>query len=151
MDKIKKWLPLGAAVAGVLALILFLACNSVVTKETGDALGSGWETTFGKKKGELTILEFSFMNFLTVLLVIAATACSVLSYLKPENKLFAMIAAACFAVSAIFFFSTKGFVLTANDWKSAADSFKLGFGSVIGAILSVVGAGAVITPVVLKA
>ncbi len=147
MDKIKKWLPLGAAVAGVLALILFLACNAIVVETPfGDEGANGIEAM---KDG-----EFVFMILLTILLVVAAVVCSVLAFLQPENKLFAIIAAACFALAAIFFFSTKGFFLTANDWNkidAVKDAYKLGFGSVIGAILSVVGAGAVITPVVLKA
>ncbi len=146
MDKIKKWLPLGAAVAGALALILFLACPAIVMETgIGKAEANGIEAM---KDG-----EFVFMILLTILLVVAAIACSVLSFLKPENKLFAYVAAACFAVAAVFFFSTKGFFLTANDWNkidALKEAYKLGFGSIIGAILSIVGAGAAICPVVLK-
>lgn len=148
MDKIKKWLPLGAAVAGALALILFLACAAVSAKEANVDY-SGWEAAFGKKM-QFGKIKGSFWVVLTAILLIAATACSVLSYLKPENKLFAYVAAACFVVAVIFCFSTKGFFLTANDAKDAAKYYKLGFGSIIGAILSIVGAGAVALPVVLK-
>ncbi len=145
MDKIKKWLPLGAAVAGVLAVILFIACPAlVIDAGYGKADANGIEVM---KDG-----EFVFMILLTLLVAAAAIACSVLSYLTG-NKLFALIAAACFAVAAIFFFSTEGFFLTANDWNkidAAKEAYKLGFGSVIAAILSIVGAGAVALPVVLK-
>ena len=146
MDKIKKWLHLGAAIAGALALILGLFCPAVAIDFMGvKDSENGLNCMLGKDGG-----EFVFMMLLTVLLVVAAIACSVLAYLKPENKLFALIAAACFAVAAIFYFSTKGFYLTAHDAKEVADMFKLGIGSILAAILSILGAGAVAVPVILN-
>ena len=150
MDKIKKYLPLGAAIAGALALILFIACPGIAYDAMGskDSL-SGWETAFGKDCG-YSKLKGSFWVVLTMLFLIGATVCSVLAYLKAENKIFTYVAAACFALAIIFLFSTKGFWLTANDAKEAADYYKLGAGSIIGAILSILGLGAVAVPVVLK-
>ena len=151
MDKIKKWLPLGAAIAGGLALILFIVCPALVFDFMGvkeaDANVSGIMAIFGDKEKEY---KASFWCILAVILLVVAVVCSILSYVKPENKLFARIAAACFAVAAIFLFSTKGFSLTANDAKEAADMYKLGAGPIIAGILSILGAGAVVCPVVLN-
>lgn len=146
MDKIKKWLPLGAAIAGGLALILGLFCPAVAIDFMGvKETENGMNCMLGKDGG-----EFVFMMLLTVLLVVVAIVCSILAYVKADNKLFALIAAACFAVAAIFYFSTKGFYLTANDAKEVADMFKLGIGSILAGILSILGAGAVVCPVVLN-
>ncbi len=144
MDKVKKYLPLSAAIAGALALLLFVVCDAVVAD-------LGWLGEMGVSGMDaMTDGKFVFMMFLTILLVLGAIACSILAFLKPENDLFAYIAAGCFIVAAIFCFSTKGFYLTANDMKEVADGFKLGFGPVIAGIFSILSAGAVATPVVLK-
>ena len=151
MDKIKKWLPLGAAVAGVLALILYIACPAVVAEAFGVKESySGAKAMFGFESwGEK--VKGIFWCVVALILLVAAVVVSVLSYMKPENKLFALIAAACFAVAAIFLFSTKGFFCTGHEiQKEVAEFYKLGAGSIIAAILSIVGAGAAICPVVLK-
>ncbi|MBQ9714067.1 MAG: hypothetical protein IJV83_05595 [Clostridia bacterium] len=154
MDKVKKYLPLGAAIAGVLALILFFACDVVYMEVMGEKVGdavNGWEATFGKKEEGVELVKFAFMNFLTVILLIGAIACAVLSYLKPENKMFAYIAAGLFALAAIFFFCAKGFYCSANDVESEMKEYlKLGVGAIIAAILSLLSAAAVAVPAVLK-
>ena len=151
MDKIKKYLPLAAAVAGALALILFIACPAIVYKTPyGTQEWNGMDVTVGDDKS----YKFSFMIFVAVVLAIAGVACAVLSYLKPENKMFALIAAACFAVAAILFFCTVAFAQLDGVSKEYAKEIKkeldLGVGAIFAAILSIVGAGASAAPVVLN-
>ncbi len=151
MDKIKKWLPLGAAIAGVLAVIFYIACPAVVVevfgmKESYSGVKAmfGFETYGEKVKG-------IFWCVLTLILLVVAVVFSILAYVKPENKMFALIAAACFAVAVIFLFSTKGFFCTGHEMeKEIAEFYKLGAGPIIAAILSIFGAGAVAVPVVLN-
>lgn len=151
MDKVKKYLPWAAVVLAALAVVFFFACDVMKVDFMGvsEGVGNGFETTFGKKEAGETVFKFNFMGLVTVLLAVAALVLSVLYALKG-NDLMGLVAAACFVVAAIFFFSTKGFVLTANDGKEYADMYKLAIGSILAGILSIVGAVAVAVPVVLK-
>ncbi len=153
MDKVKKYLPIAAMISAILAVILFLVCDVVVPTEAGEAIGNGWETTFGKKEEvmgiKVTMLKFNFMGLLTIILAIVAMVALAIS-VKKANKIAAIVSIACFVVAAIFFFCTKSFVLSANDWKDAADYAKLGVGAILAAILSLVSAAAVAGATFLK-
>lgn len=158
MNKIKKFAPLAAAVAAVIALIMIFLPAIVVEEETY----SGLNVIFGyseKRESALITLEteifaFSFMNLLTYLLVIAGGVCGVLAFIKSDKRIFAWIAAACLLVAGIFFFCSVGFTVLSKglvDLGVTKENFKLGAGAIVGGIVSILGALCAITPTVLKA
>lgn len=158
MNKIKKFAPLAAAVAAVIALIMIFLPAIVVEEETY----SGLKVIFGyseKRESALITLEteifaFSFMNLLTYLLVIAGGVCGVLAFIKSDKRIFAWIAAACLLVAGIFFFCSVGFTVLSKglvDLGITKENFKLGAGAIIGGIVSILGALCAIAPTALKA
>lgn len=159
MNKIKKFAPLAAAVAAVIALIMIFLPAIVVEEETY----SGLKVIFGyseKAPGmggitlEIEVFAFSFMNLLTYLLVIAGGVCGVLAFMKSDKPIFTWIAAACLALAGIFFFCSVGFTVLSKDLVdlgATKENFKLGAGAVIGGIVSILGALCAIAPTALKA
>ncbi len=142
MKALKKYAPLAAIVAAAIAVIcIFLPAISYEVlgeKETW----SGLKIAFGDKTW-----KFSILNLLPYLLVIAA---GVLTYLgKKGNKdLFELIAIVCFVVAAILFFLSLAVAvpdakMTKEEIKAVKKLFDLGIGSIIAAIVSLLGAGAV--------
>lgn len=158
MNKIKKFAPLAAAVAAVIALIMIFLPAIVVEEETY----SGLKVIFGYTEKEsamgitlkVEVFAFSFMNLLTYLLVIAGGVCGVLAFMKSDKPIFTWIAAACLALAGIFFFCSVGFTVLSKDLVdlgATKENFKLGAGAIIGGIVSVLGALCAIAPTVLKA
>lgn len=158
MNKIKKFAPLAAAVAAVIALIMIFLPAIVVEEETY----SGLKVIFGyteKESGmgitlKVEVFAFSFMNLLTYLLVIAGGVCGVLAFMKSDKPIFTWIAAACLALAGIFFFCSVGFTVLSKDLVdlgATKENFKLGAGAVIGGIVSILGALCAIAPTALKA
>lgn len=158
MNKIKKFAPLAAAVAAVIALIMIFLPAIAVEEETY----SGLKVIFGyteKESGmgitlKVEVFAFSFMNLLTYLLVIAGGVCGVLAFMKSDKPIFTWIAAACLALAGIFFFCSVGFTVLSKDLVdlgATKENFKLGAGAVIGGIVSILGALCAIAPTALKA
>lgn len=158
MNKIKKFAPLAAAVAAVIALIMIFLPAIVVEEETYNGL----KVIFGYTEEEsgmgitlkVEVFAFSFMNLLTYLLVIAGGVCGVLAFMKSDKPIFTWIAAACLALAGIFFFCSVGFTVLSKDLVdlgATKENFKLGAGAIIGGIVSILGALCAIAPTVLKA
>lgn len=143
MKKVIKFLPLVAAVLGLIAAIsLFLPAIVV-----GDNEFLGFTTAFGYEKKGVEYLSFSFMNLLTYLLVIGGTVCAVLAYFKKENKLFAWISAVCFLVAGVLFFFMIPFASPTAMWKLLGGFKKLaelGYGAILAGVCSILGAAAVV-------
>ena len=158
MNKIKKFAPLAAAVAAVIALIMIFLPAIAVEEETYNGLkvifgyteeGSGMGITL-----KVEVFAFSFMNLLTYLLVIAGGVCGVLAFMKSDKPIFTWIAAACLALAGIFFFCSVGFTVLSKDLVdlgATKENFKLGAGAIIGGIVSILGALCAIAPTALKA
>lgn len=149
MDKIKKYLPLVAAGLAALAIILGLACDSVVYgKDTMFEFGmSGWETVFPAEVMAMIMV----MPFLTFALVIVGGIQSLKAYFDPENEKASYIATACFLVAGIFFFFFKLFYCNAADMtKEDMKEIDLGVGAIIGAICSLLAAAASSVPCIAK-
>lgn len=162
MNKIKKFAPLAAAVAAVIALIMIFLPAVVLEFMDQKHTYSGLNVIFGYTEKEsamgitlkVEFFAFSFMNLLTYLLVIAGGVCGVLAFMKSDKPIFAWIAAACLALAGIFFFCSVGFTVLSKDIVDLGvtkENFKLGAGAVIGGIVSVLGALCAIAPTVLKA
>ena len=157
--KISSLLTALAAILGVVAIIMLFV--PAIGWKNLDGTFKGMDVVFGcKGKGtEISTLNFSFMNLLTYILVLAGTVLSLLNVLvKKPSKLFSLIAAVAFLVAGIFFFCTLSFtsfndVLTTlpgmfgKDIKSA---FELAAGSIVGGVLSILSAICAASPFFLK-
>ena len=162
MKLFKKFAPVIAAALGVIAIIMIFLPAIVAGKNdySGLKIVFGYKETVKSLTGEskVELLKFSFMNLLPYLLVLAGAALCVLSFLGKGNKYFAYVAIACFALAAIFFFCVIPFTLLADYLQDAADKlgvnakeeWKLGAGSVIAAICSILAAACTAAPIFLK-
>ncbi|MBQ8429314.1 MAG: hypothetical protein IJX30_04395 [Clostridia bacterium] len=137
MDKIKKYLPLGAAAFGVIALIMVFLPSVKLEFWGVEETWNGFQTAFGHKEDGQTVFKFSFMNCVTWALLIGGIACAVLSYMNANNKLFGYIAIVALFVAGIFFFCTVGFL---NVEQEAKDMLDLGAGAIIAGICSILAA-----------
>ncbi|MBQ8659168.1 MAG: hypothetical protein IJ506_08560 [Clostridia bacterium] len=146
MKKVIKFLPLVAAVIGLLAVMsLFLPAFVYAGNEF---LGS--TTVFGYTKetavGDFDLLSFSFMNLLTYLLVLVGIVCAVLAFLKKDQKLFAWGGAACLLLAGVFFFCVIPFTSVADQWqlvflaKADKSLWELGYGAILAGISSILSA-----------
>ncbi len=156
-NNLAKYLPFAAILLSILAFVM-LFLPAIVTKEakldteyTGFQLAFGYKKTIGSK--EFAKLNFSFMNFLTVLLPLAALVLTALnSFGKKQNKLLTLLAAICLAVAGVFFFMSLNFA-SFNKPETIADvieagltlyipkeAFKLGIGAILGGVFSLLGA-----------
>ena len=159
MKKLLKLAPLLAAALGLVALLM-LFLPAVTTAETSY---NGLKVVFGYTEETKTIvstiktviLEFSFMNLLTYLLVIGGIVLSILNK-NGKNKLFFLIATACFIVAAILFLCTVSLTVINPDLVKLAvgydikETWKLGAGAIIAAITSILAGLISILPVVMK-
>lgn len=163
MKAFKKFAPVIAALLGVVAIVM-LFLPAVVLSE--DVSYNGWQVMFGYTETnkvfgsemKTEVLAFSFMNLLSLILVAVGVVLSVLTFLGKGNKFFALIAAACFIVAAVFFFLTltfatagKGLTLDGTlAQEKIKEGWKLGAGPIIAAICSILAAGTAVAPALLK-
>ena len=161
MKKLLKLAPLLAAALGVIALLM-LFLPAVIADETSY---NGLKVVFGYTEEtkaivstiKTVILKFSFMNLLTYLLVICGIVLSILNK-DGKNKLFFLIATACFIIAAILFLCTVSLTVINPDWvkligyigHDIKETWKLGAGAIIAAITSILAGAISILPVVMK-
>ena len=154
-------MPVIAAVLGVIALITMFMPAIAMKEGSADPI-NGLKAAFGYSEkfgnASVKVLNFSFMNTLAYLLVLVGAGLSALTYFKGENKLFTLIAAGCFVVATILFFCFVPFAgwleETKDLWqamkKAPADFYKLAIGPILGAICSLLAAGASAVSIVKK-
>ena len=162
MKAFKKFAPVIAALLGVVAIVMLFLPAVVAGENSFNGLKAvfGWTKTTKSIVGtiETEMLKFSFMNLLSYILVAVGVVLSVLTFLGKGNKFFALIAAACFIVAAVFFFCTIPFTVVADGWNKLAsaiggnikEGWKLGAGPIIAAICSILAAGTAVAPALLK-
>jgi hypothetical protein len=136
-----NWIAAGLGLVAIIALCLNCVTYSleVMGVEVSESW-SGWTVIFGSKEDGF---KFSFMNLVTLLLILAGAACAVLANLKP-NKLFNYVAAACLVLAGVLFFLMVAFTqlegVSGNEASQIKDKFfGLGFGAILGAIVSIAG------------
>jgi len=136
-----------SAVLGIVAVVMlflpFLSAEALGKTETVNGLS----VIFGNEdKG----LAFSFMNFLTLLLVLGGIALAVLSALKG-NKLASYGATLCLLLAGIFFFCGLNFFTLVIEegtpdkfvdgaYELARELYDLGVGAIIAGICSILAA-----------
>ena len=136
-------LSLIAAVLGLLAIFtMFLSALEWQGAIAVVDRINGFEAVFGSNR-----LGFSFMNFLAYLLVLAGAVFSAVSFLKKGSKMFTLTATGCFLFAVILFFC---FVPFTNWVRGDGKSWGLGVGPILGAICSLLAAGATAVSIVKK-
>lgn len=139
MKELKKWAPLAAIIASALALVLYVFAPVIKHEIAGTA--TVWDSIKDDKIP---------MILVTVVLAIASVALAVVCYLKGANEMLRYVAVAVMVVTAVFCFSSKGFIVTDMGMKDYASMFDLGIGAILGGILFIVSAVATILPKFLK-
>ncbi len=133
--KFAPWVMVGFA---VLALLMLFAPQLVTD---GDGEMSGVDVIFGYEIYGEELLQFSFMNLVTYLLLVAMAIFAVASYIKEDKKLL-IIAIALSFLTMIFFFMTKTFVVPVEGVKELIREYcSLGVGAIFGAIFSMLAGG----------
>ncbi len=94
-----KWI---AAGCGVLAIIMFFL--PFVGNEGGNI--NGWQAIFG---AEEEAFDFSFMNLVTLILVVLGAACCAMGAKKSDDKILPLVGAGVLALAGIFFFCAVSF------------------------------------------
>ncbi len=148
MKALKKYAPFVAIGAAVLALILYVFLP--VLKIPGDEI-SVWDsmTKEGYKKTPMIVV--------TVILAIVSVAAAVVAFFKDKIKFLAdkadivnYVVAGVLALTVIFMFSSKGFIVTDYGWKEIASLVDLGIGAILGGILNIVAVAAIVAPKFIK-
>ena len=141
---------LSVLLAIVSVVMIFLPA---IAMKDADETFNGLKIVFGYEKetliSDVTYFEFSFMNLLTYLLVILGGVLSAMNAVKKPSKLLTLLSAAAFLLAGIFFFSAVGLTAYDDDISKVVSAFggdikngfKLGIGSVIGGISSLLAAG----------
>lgn len=149
MAKKKKqqnnYLPLLSALLGIVAVVMifFTAVNYTAVKGISKLEDvtqyTGLQTAFGYSEGsgiKVEVLKFSIMNLLPWLLALGGAVVSVFCYLSKGSKLFALISAGCFIVSAVFFFIYPSFIVLPELSIFVKDNFSLAWGTIVAGIVS---------------
>ncbi len=145
-----KILAFAAALLGLAAVIMLfvpqLSYKSVTGIDKADPL-NGMQITFGYKKEELAILNFSIGNLLTYVFALVGIVFAVLAALGKLGKLAPIIAAAAFITSGVLFFCAHALMvvnvgkLTGDAAAAFSDNFKklytLGAGAITGGVLAI--------------
>lgn len=170
-----SFVPLLAAVLGVAAICFLFAPGMVKAEENVPLLIagypaalSGFQMMFGASTkaqvlGSTVVtdyFEFSFLNLLTLIFLVAGIVLLVLSFLKG-SKLFAFIGTICFVLAAVWLFCGVNFVQVAEARLAniGADNveeyiaqargvYSLGWGSIVAAIVTILAALSSIFPAV---
>lgn len=142
--QIKSVVSLVSAILGIVAVImLFLPAVAIKNTET---TYSGLRITFGYSENNVTVFNFSIMNLITYLLVVAGVLFTLLGMLGKGSKFATFIAAAAFIVAGVFFFLSVAFCSPNGTASSIIgffgvnikDSLTLAYGSIIGGVVSLI-------------
>ena len=145
-----------SAVLGLIALIMLFVPQLNYKSATGLVNGeplSGLQITFGYSEKDIQILNFSFGNFLTYLLVIVGIVFALLAVFGKLGKIAPIVSAVAFVVAGILFFCAHAMMavnvgeLSGDAADKAAqvikDRYTLGAGAIVGGVFSLIaGVGA---------
>lgn len=137
-----------AILLGIAAIVMMfvpqLNYNSATGLVKGDPL-NGLQITFGYSNEvlgkQVPVLDFSFMNLLTYILVLVGIVFALLAIMGKLGKIAPIVAAAAFIVAGVFFFCAEQFMmvhvgdLTGDAASTIVDAFKelytLGAGAIV--------------------
>ncbi len=151
----------GAVIFAIVAFcMMFANAVELVSGENVLASYKGTQVAFGYSEtypiiGEVKFLNFSFMNLLPYILVLAGAVVAILAALGKKSFLLNIIAVACFVLAAVFFFTAASYVSVAgsegsSSWSALVknivdalkdgDNLKIAIGSILGGVFSIVAA-----------
>ncbi len=138
---------MAAALLAVVAICMMFVPAATVNDT--NMTYTGLQLTFGYSEdtllGTVTVLNFSFLNFLPYLLALAGIVFSVLTALGKLGKIAPIIATVCYlAAGVLFFLVITMCVPNSGDSKDLADLFRktlsLGAGAIVAGVLSILAA-----------
>jgi hypothetical protein len=140
LEKLKKNWSLVAILLGVFAVLtIFFPAGIADSDSDIDTTIAGLRAVFGAEAYDEKVLDFSFLALLAYAAPLAGIALLVLADMKG-NKMFGLVAAACFAVGAVLMFLMPELVKYTEEMYEDYFDIELGAGCVIGAIVSLVAA-----------
>lgn len=138
---------MAAALLAVVAICMMFVPAAVVTDTK--ITYTGLQLTFGYSEdtilGTVSILDFSFLNFLPYILALAGIVFNVLTALGKLGKIAPIVATVCYlAAGILFFLATTMCAPHTGDSKDLADAFRetlsLGAGAIVAGVLSILAA-----------
>lgn len=116
-NKIDAMLTFIAVLLGVVSLVMLFVPNILI--KDSETSYTGFQIVFGyvhsykilQQTVNTQVLTFSFMNFLTYVLVAVGIVFTVLSYISKGNKLAKLIATLSYLVAGVLFFFIIGFTM----------------------------------------
>ncbi len=159
LKKFVKWFDLCAAALALIALLLMFAPAITYVKDGADLSAAyindvsafnGFQTIFGAVKNSDTgYLAFSFLNFLTLIFVVAAIVLLVLNNFGKGFKFLNLVAAGLLLVAGVFFFLTLAFTFAAENPVGSGvvqkgiykENWALGVGAILSGVFALLGAG----------
>lgn len=108
---------------------------------------SGLQITFGYSEKDVQILNFSFGNFLTYLLVIAGIVFALLAVFGKLGKIAPIVSTVAFVAGILFFCAHAMMAVNVGELSGDAadkaaqvikDRYTLGAGAIVGGVLSLV-------------
>lgn len=148
-----KILNLVAIAFGVVAIAMIFVTsmniNGSVFGLEGTTSFTGLDVVFGMSEGDVTFIEFSFLNLLPYVLLVVAVILLILSLLGVVKKnLVNYVAALLMIVAGVLFFLTVNFTILNEAFQSAIDLVNiakelvtktLGVGAIVAGIASILG------------
>ena len=144
-------------------IMLFLPAIKVIdtdTAYTGLQVVFGYEEVTKVLGSTITtpILDFSFMNLLTYILVIAGAVLLIVNILGKGNSLTDLISIVVLIVAGILFFLTVNFTMPHLDEltskittiEEVRENYELGIGAILGGIFSILAAVSLVLKKVVK-
>lgn len=144
-------------------IMLFLPAINVINSETtfkGSQVVFGYEEVTKVLGSTITtsILDFSFMNLLTYILVVVGTVLLIVNILGKGNDLTDLISIVALLVAGILFFLTVNFTMPYLDElaskittiEEVRENYELGIGAILGGIFSILAAVSLVLKKVVK-
>ena len=118
----KFWLSIISVVLGVMALtMMFLPAMSTTITKTGEEVGlyNVFQLMFGKQEKGITVIEFSILNCISLLLIIVAVVLAILNFIKSkedgDQQVIYIISAVFFVVGGILSVFAINFAVFVGD------------------------------------
>ena len=151
------WLSIVGIVLGILSIgMMFLPAMSTNIKGTSVNVGlyNTFELTFGKVEDGIKIMNFSFLNFATIVLIGLGVVMLILSTLKvrifgeKSEKIIPAIASVLLILGGIFAtFAIEFAVLAGDKWALLTNSLREA--PILTGIISIVAGGCAFAPILL--
>ena len=140
---------------GFIAILMLFSSGITIKADGKSTAYSMMKITIGYKEtvpvlGEMQVFKFSFPNLLTYIFILAGMVTAGFVLKRGNGKLLSLVSASLFIIGGILYFCANKMVMADGLMKLVKDNFKLGYGAIIGGILSILAAVCVTVPAFLK-